>query len=164
MPDTTASEAVPPPKKRTFFKKAAWQTAAKPEKEKDIFSHADTFKDIVAEEAKRKREAKEKAQAVKKRNPEDAGTRKKRKVSQDEDELKLPGNGGPESPSRTGRMGSVGYALSPYCADSFTDSNLVVAWHRFLRSRTRTQIRFHDVTIPWPSRRSAMPLYRILPI
>ncbi|KAF2201366.1 hypothetical protein GQ43DRAFT_480778 [Delitschia confertaspora ATCC 74209] len=48
------------PKKRTFFKRAAWQTAPKNEDQKDIFSHSRDYVDIVAREAQRKREAEEK--------------------------------------------------------------------------------------------------------
>ncbi|KAF2794040.1 hypothetical protein K505DRAFT_304698 [Melanomma pulvis-pyrius CBS 109.77] len=113
---TEANPTVAPPKKRSLFKKAAWQTAAKPEdKERDMFSHSNTFNDIIADEARRKREAKQKVQATKKRKPEEGAASKRRKVSTDVDELRLPGSGSGSSAraSQTGRTGRSRTPLSP---------------------------------------------------
>ena len=49
---TDATTGAPAPKKRSLFKRAAWQDAAKKEDE-DMFSHSNEFKDIVAEENRR---------------------------------------------------------------------------------------------------------------
>ncbi|KAF2630631.1 hypothetical protein BU25DRAFT_455723 [Macroventuria anomochaeta] len=91
---TDASTGAPAPRKRSLFKRAAWQDAAKKENE-DIFSHSNEFKDIVAEENRRKEEEKRK-QAEAKRKAEEGQKReqaekqeskgKRRKVSTDYDE------------------------------------------------------------------------------
>ncbi|PVH95998.1 hypothetical protein DM02DRAFT_617505 [Periconia macrospinosa] len=76
--------AAPPPKKRSFFKKAAWQTQApksQDEPEADMFSHSNTFDEIVAEEARLKLAAKKKAEAARKRKAEELQSRAKRKAS-----------------------------------------------------------------------------------
>jgi hypothetical protein len=105
MTEPTTSET-PVPKKRSLFKKAAWQTAAKPEgKEKDIFSHSDKFNDIIADQARLNNAKKEKAQAAKKRKVEEEGDRKKRKMSLDAEKSKLPGSGSGSS-SQTSRTES----------------------------------------------------------
>ncbi|KAF2710285.1 hypothetical protein K504DRAFT_405319 [Pleomassaria siparia CBS 279.74] len=81
MTDTTTGVAAPP-RKRGLFKKR--QPEAKSESaQRDMFSHSNTFEDIVAEQAKRTRDAKEKVQAAKKRKTEEENDRKKRKVSRD---------------------------------------------------------------------------------
>lgn len=91
---TDATKGAPVPKKRSLFKRAAWQDAAKKENE-DIFSHSNEFKDIVAEESRRKEEVKRK-EAEAKRKAEEERRRetaerqdkkgKRRKVSADSDE------------------------------------------------------------------------------
>lgn len=91
---TDATSGAPAPKKRSLFKRAAWQDAAKKENE-DIFSHSNEFNNIVAEENKRKEEAK-REHAVAKRKAEEEQRReqaekqdkkgKRRKVSADYDE------------------------------------------------------------------------------
>ncbi|KAI8935771.1 hypothetical protein NX059_007291 [Plenodomus lindquistii] len=60
MTDPTAT--APAPKKRSLFKRAAWQDAPKKEGE-DIFSHSNEFKDIVAEQNRRREEEKRKEEA-----------------------------------------------------------------------------------------------------
>jgi hypothetical protein len=108
MTEPSTTEPAAPPKKRSLFKKAAWQTAVKPEgKEKDIFSHSDTFNDIIADQARLNKAKKEKAQAAKKRKAEEEGDRKRRKVSLDAEKSKLPGSGSGSS-SRTSRTESKG--------------------------------------------------------
>ena len=91
---TDATSGAPAPKKRSLFKRAAWQDAAKQENE-DIFSHSNEFSNIVAEENRRKEEARKK-QAEAKRKIEEEQKReqaekqdkkgKRRKVSTDYDE------------------------------------------------------------------------------
>lgn len=88
-----------------MFKRAAWQDAAKKEGE-DIFSHSNEFKDIVAEENRRKEQAK-KEQAEAKRKAEEEQKReqaekqekkgKRRKVSTDYDEPILLRSGSGDS-------------------------------------------------------------------
>ncbi|KAF2749480.1 hypothetical protein M011DRAFT_465923 [Sporormia fimetaria CBS 119925] len=73
MTDTEA----PKPKKRTFFKKAAWQEKKEEDDQRDIFRHADTFRDIVAEENRRKQEEKER-----KRQEEEQRKQRKRKLEE----------------------------------------------------------------------------------
>jgi hypothetical protein len=74
-------------KKRSFFKKAAWQTKPKTE-ESDLFSHSNEFKDIVAEENKRKQEERQKKEDEKKRKAEEEQVRKRRRVSREHEEPK----------------------------------------------------------------------------
>ena len=102
---TDATTGAPAPKKRSLFKRAAWQDAAKRENE-DIFSHSSEFKDIVAEENRRKEEKKRK-QAEAKRKAEEEQKReqverqeekgKRRKVSTDYDEPILLRSGSADS-------------------------------------------------------------------
>lgn len=105
MTDATDGATAAPPKKRSFFKKAAWQTKPKPEGgiEQDIFSHSNEFKDIVAEETKRKREQKRLKDEEKKRKEAEHHERKRRKVSLENEDMKLPGSpfGGSPRASRT---------------------------------------------------------------
>lgn len=90
MPDAAA-----PPKKHSFFKKAAWQVAEKTEGEgtKDLFSHSSEFKDIVAEQQarlqkeKQEREEEERnKREAKRKKQKDEHERKRRKVSNELDE------------------------------------------------------------------------------
>jgi hypothetical protein len=80
------------PKKRSFFKKAAWQTKkdTDDEKEHDIFSHSNEFKDIVAEENKRKQEQRRLREEEKKRKVEEKQDRKRRKISLELEEGQTP--------------------------------------------------------------------------
>ena len=92
---TDATSGAPPPKKRSLFKRAAWQDAPKKENE-DIVSHSKEFGNRVAEENRRKEEAKKEKQAEAKRKAEEEQRReqaekqdkkgKRRKVSTDYDE------------------------------------------------------------------------------
>lgn len=106
MTTDNTEPSAPPPKKRSFFKKAAWQTAVKPEG--DIFSHSNEYKDIVAEEAKRRKEEKEKSEAGRKREEEEERERKRRRFSDEAAEIRVSGSGSKVSP-RTGRTGRKGY-------------------------------------------------------
>lgn len=96
---TEATTDAPAPRKRSLFKRAAWQDAAKKEGE-DMFSHSNEFKDIVAEEsrqreedkrkhaeAKRKAEEEEKLEHARKRDKDKRD--KRRKVSAEFDEPTL---------------------------------------------------------------------------
>lgn len=84
----TPNDTVAPPKKRFGFKKAAWQTAPKTEAQ-DLFSHAHEFNDIVAEEARRKSEAKKKSNIAHERKVDEGPGNKRRKVSIDQEEKEL---------------------------------------------------------------------------
>lgn len=65
-----------PKKKRFGFKKAAWQTAPTTGAQEDMFSHSREYKDIIAEETKRKNEEKRKAEEEKQRKAEELRQRK----------------------------------------------------------------------------------------
>ncbi|KAF2854791.1 hypothetical protein T440DRAFT_464930 [Plenodomus tracheiphilus IPT5] len=96
--------AAPVPKKRSLFKRAAWQDAAKKENE-DIFSHASEFKDIVAEQNRRRDEAKKAEEAeAKQRKPSvpRESKSKRRRVSTEDSKPILP-NSQPGSPSTTNK-------------------------------------------------------------
>jgi hypothetical protein len=101
----TDAAGAPPPKKRSLFKRAAWQDAAKKENE-DIFSHSNEFKDIVAEENRRKEEERRKQNEAKRKTEEEQRREqvakqeskgKRRKVSTDYDEPILLPSGSPDS-------------------------------------------------------------------
>ncbi|KAF2003465.1 hypothetical protein P154DRAFT_520076 [Amniculicola lignicola CBS 123094] len=74
-----------PPKKRSFFKKAAWQKVkGEGEKEKDIFSHSSEFKDVIAEEARRIQ--KEKEQELARKEKERLRKEERRKAKEEEEQ------------------------------------------------------------------------------
>ncbi|KAF2644279.1 hypothetical protein P280DRAFT_466934 [Massarina eburnea CBS 473.64] len=106
MADATPGATARPKKKFGGFKKAAWQTAA-PKAEgqpQDMFSHSNDFRDLVAEEVKRKADDRKRAES--KRAEEQS--RKKRKASAEMDEDCKPGSG--RSRSSIGRSNT---SLSP---------------------------------------------------
>ncbi|KAF1954009.1 hypothetical protein CC80DRAFT_494248 [Byssothecium circinans] len=104
------TSGAPAPKKKFGFKKAAWQTAAPKAENDDMFSHSKDFGAIVAEEARRKKEQREKAEAERKRKAEEERNRKKRKVSSEMDEdIKHGGSGA----SHRSRMSSKGRSKTP---------------------------------------------------
>lgn len=91
---TDATKGAPAPKKRSLFKRAAWQDAAKKEND-DIFSHSNEFKDLVAEESRQKEEEKRKQAEVRRKAEEEQKREKaekqdkkgkRRKVSTDYEE------------------------------------------------------------------------------
>jgi hypothetical protein len=98
------SKSAPAPKKRSLFKRAAWQDAPKNDEE-DIFSHSKDFKNIVAEQNRTEAEKRRKAEEDRARKHAARGDRKRRKVSTDHDDTALPG-GGSGSSSRADRTGS----------------------------------------------------------
>jgi hypothetical protein len=97
MAETAPVEGDAPPKKRSFFKKAAWQSEVKKEgsKNQDIFSHSDEYKDIVAEQERRKKEEREakEAKEAKKRKLEEDRERKRRKISIEDEGIQMPTSG-----------------------------------------------------------------------
>lgn len=101
MSDTTKA---PAPKKRSLFKRAAWQDAPAHEGE-DIFSHSNEFKNIVAEQNRVEAEKRQKAEEDGKRKQAAQGDWKRRKVSNDHDDIVLPGSGSGSS-SHAARNGS----------------------------------------------------------
>lgn len=103
MTDSVPAETAPPPKKRTFFKKAAWQTQPKAEegKERDIFSHSNEFKDIAAEENRRQQEERRRKEEERKRKAEERQEQKRRKLSYENEDVKVPvGRSGSSTRSR----------------------------------------------------------------
>ena len=111
MTETTPAATAAPPKKRSFFKKAAWQTKVKPEGEKDqdIFSHSNEFKDIVAEQTRRKQEEK-RIKLEEKRKREESRERKRRRISDEAEDLK-PSRSGSGSSPRSDRKESKAYVV-----------------------------------------------------
>jgi hypothetical protein len=114
--DTASGAAAPAPKKRSFFKKAAWQTTTpkvEGEKEQDMFSHSHDFRDLIAEESKRKNAERleverQKAEEVRLKAEKELGKKKKRKLSIDmEEDIYRSGE------SRRSRMGSKGRSKTP---------------------------------------------------
>jgi hypothetical protein len=115
MTDATPGATAAPPKKRSFFKKAAWQTKVKPEgeKEQDIFSHSKEFSDVVAEQAKRKQQEKKLKEEEKKRKHEEERERKRRRISDEVVEDSKPLKSGSRSSPRTNRKESKGCVFLP---------------------------------------------------
>lgn len=112
MTDTTPSASAP--KKRSLFKRAAWQDA--PKTEEDIFSHAKDFGNIVAEQNRLQAEKRKQAEEARRKKEGSDGS-KRRKASggaQDDEEPRLSGSGSGSS-ARAGRdrMGSKAYVLVP---------------------------------------------------
>lgn len=111
---TDATTGALAPKKRSLFKRAAWQDAAKNEGG-DIFSHSNEFNDIVAEEKRRKEEEKRKHEEAKRKAEEEQKRElaekqkkgKRRKVSSDYDEPILPRSNSGDS-RRANRLESKG--------------------------------------------------------
>ncbi|OAL53163.1 hypothetical protein IQ07DRAFT_585105 [Pyrenochaeta sp. DS3sAY3a] len=81
---------VPAPKKRSLFKRAAWQDAATDETG-DMFSHANEFQDIVAEQARRRQEEEQAAERERQRRQEARREKKRRKVSTEAHEAPVAG-------------------------------------------------------------------------
>ncbi|KAH8726290.1 ubiquitin-2 like Rad60 SUMO-like-domain-containing protein [Phaeosphaeriaceae sp. PMI808] len=94
---TDASQGAPAPKKRSFFKRAAWQDAPTKDSE-NMFSHANEFGNIVAEQNKREEEKRAKAEEERKRKQADHEERKRRKVSIDHETPKPTRSSGSRSP------------------------------------------------------------------
>ncbi|KAH7072740.1 hypothetical protein BKA63DRAFT_576667 [Paraphoma chrysanthemicola] len=109
---TEPAEGAPAPKKRSFFKRAAWQDAPKTEQE-DIFSHSNEFQSIVAEQHRLSEEKRQKASAEKQRRPEARGDKKRRKVSTECDEPLPPRSASGSSP-RAKRAGSKARSSTPH--------------------------------------------------
>ncbi|XPT02212.1 hypothetical protein M3J09_011333 [Ascochyta lentis] len=140
---TEATSGAPAPKKRSLFKRAAWQDAAKKEGE-DIFSHSNEFKDIVAEENRRKEEDKRKQAEAKRKAEEDqrreqAGTEekkgKRRRVSIDYDEPLLPqiGSGDSGRITRSDVKGRSRTPISP-TASALPPNSLAARYNTLTRS------------------------------
>ncbi|KAH9860676.1 hypothetical protein J1614_012008 [Plenodomus biglobosus] len=104
---TDPTTAAPAPKKRSLFKRAAWQDAAKKEDE-DMFSHSNEFKDIVAEQNRRQEEEKRKAEEEAKQRKASVSREsksKRRKVSTEDKKPMIPiSESG--SPAKTTRRNS----------------------------------------------------------
>ncbi|KZM23003.1 uncharacterized protein EKO05_0008245 [Ascochyta rabiei] len=141
MMETTSG--APAPKKRSLFKRAAWQDAAKKESE-DIFSHSNEFKDIVAEENRQKEEVKRK-QAEAQRKAEEQQKRKqaetqekkskRRRVSTDYNEPLLPqsGSGGSGRVTRSEDRARSRTPLSP-TAPAIPPNSLAARYDTLARS------------------------------
>lgn len=109
MTDTPASVA--PPKKRSLFKRAAWQDAPKKDGE-DMFSHSNEFNDIVAEQARIRAEEKKQAEAARKRKHSEPRDQKRRRISNDTEEP-VPTKSSSASRERASRTASKVYASGP---------------------------------------------------
>lgn len=97
---TDSTPDAPAPKKRSLFKRSAWQDAPKTEGE-DMFSHASQFKDIVAEQTKTQAEKRAKLDAAKRqRRAAGPADRKRRKTSSSDHEEMAVLNSSPICPDR----------------------------------------------------------------
>lgn len=105
MTDTTTS--APAPKKRSLFKRAAWQDA--PKQDGDIFSHSNEFNDIVAEQNRRREEEKRKDDRVRQRKNSEPREKKRRRVSTENEKPSLP-KGESSSSARADKTTSKAYA------------------------------------------------------
>ncbi|KAH7402109.1 ubiquitin-2 like Rad60 SUMO-like-domain-containing protein [Phaeosphaeria sp. MPI-PUGE-AT-0046c] len=107
MTDSTPS--APAPKKRSLFKRSAWQDT--PKTEEDMFSHASQFEDIVADQTKIQAEKRAQADAAKKqKRAAGPADRKRRKTSSsDHEEITMLGG----SPSRADRANSKARSRTP---------------------------------------------------
>ncbi|KAF2876113.1 ubiquitin-2 like Rad60 SUMO-like-domain-containing protein [Massariosphaeria phaeospora] len=125
MTDTTGGASAPT-KKRSFFKKALWQTEVKPDGEAgNIFSHANEYTSIVADETRRKNEEKNKLEAEQQRKTEEDRQRraerererkaeggsaaKRRRISNEPE----PHSGGSSLSTRADRKMSKGRSRTP---------------------------------------------------
>lgn len=115
----SATAPAPAPKKRSFFKKAAWQTEEITEgaKEKDLFSHKSSFLDIQAENDRIKRERKaaelerKRREEEEKRNAEEKHDRKRRRISLEDDDDVKPHMSRSGSIARSGRRETKEYVI-----------------------------------------------------
>jgi hypothetical protein len=106
-----------PARKRTFFKKAAWQTKKDAdETDRDIFSHSNTFREIVAEEKRRKEEQKRREAEEKKRKRDENHQRKRRRISSEQENERSP-VAAPGSTLDVGSPPSKEYAAFPIIFD-----------------------------------------------
>jgi hypothetical protein len=144
MTDSTASAA--PPKKRSLFKRAAWQDAPKKDSE-DMFSHSNEFKDIVAEQARTRAEEKKKAEAARKRKHSEPRDQKRRRISNDSEELVPPKNGS-ASKERVGRTAAKA------CASHL---HLTVSADNCPGAASRLFLQRHPVLHPIRSRHATTP-------
>jgi hypothetical protein len=115
MTDPTASAG--PPKKRSLFKRAAWQDAPKKDGD-DMFSHSNEFNDIVAEQARIRAEEKKKAEAARKRKHCEPRDQKRRRISNDTQEP-VPTKSSSASKERAGITASKVYVLRPVSAEQY---------------------------------------------
>lgn len=107
MSDTTGG--LPTRKKRSLFKRAAWQDADTKDGQ-DMFSHANEFKDIVAQQQKRSEEER-KLKATDSKlaaNPSHHREKKRRRISseKDNDNNTNTFHRSNDNPARTDRAGS----------------------------------------------------------
>jgi hypothetical protein len=112
--------SAPTRKKRSIFKRAAWQDA--PKSDDDIFSHSREFNDIVAEQARLQREDRRKEEEERRRKHLEPHERKRRRTSDDaKASTPLQSASGSEArPARAGRTDSTAYAqpAHPVCTRS----------------------------------------------
>ncbi|OAL06888.1 hypothetical protein IQ06DRAFT_311980 [Phaeosphaeriaceae sp. SRC1lsM3a] len=112
MTDSTPS--APAPKKRSLFKRSAWQDTPKKEDE-DMFSHASQFKDIVAEQTRMQAEKRAQAGAAKKqKRAAGPADRKRRKTSSSDHEEITVLNSSPARADRANSKTRSRTPLSPY--------------------------------------------------
>jgi hypothetical protein len=102
--------SAPTRKKRSIFKRAAWQDA--PKSDDDIFSHSKEFNDIVAEQARLQREDRRKEEEDRRRKHSEPHERKRRRTSDDAKPSSPPksASGSDAWPARAGRTDSTAYA------------------------------------------------------
>ncbi|KAF2280717.1 uncharacterized protein EI97DRAFT_490886 [Westerdykella ornata] len=128
----------PPKRKRFAFKKAEWQAKKEDDDHRDMFSHSNEFRDIIAEENRRKQEAKRKKEEEKKRKEEEKREKKRAKLSLEREEGQGPGNASLEDHKE--RRTKSRTPVSPYRAKN--NSSLSTQYDAL------TEIRKPSATIP----------------
>lgn len=81
---TQATPSAAPPKKRSLFKRPAWQDSPKDD-DADIFSHSNEFADIIADEARRRAEEKKQEETRRTRKHSQPRDSKRRRTSNPDD-------------------------------------------------------------------------------
>ena len=127
---TDATTGVAPPKKRSLFKRPAWQDTSKDD-DADIFSHSNEFSDIVADEARRRAQQKQQEDEERKKKKKQEQARHARKQATSRESKRRRTSGHTEEPSAStvgsddkegdklvpaGRASSRAYARPPELA------------------------------------------------
>ncbi|EUC45773.1 hypothetical protein COCMIDRAFT_94669 [Bipolaris oryzae ATCC 44560] len=97
---TQATQSAAPPKKRSLFKRPAWQDSPKDD-DADIFSHSNEFADIIADEARRRAEEKKQDETRRARKHSQPRDSKRRRTSDQDDKKATASSTLKASPGRS---------------------------------------------------------------
>ncbi|XP_014552286.1 hypothetical protein COCVIDRAFT_41534 [Bipolaris victoriae FI3] len=97
---TQATPSAAPPKKRSLFKRPAWQDSPKDD-DADIFSHSNEFADIIADEARRRAEEKKQEETRRARKHSQPRDSKRRRTSDSDDKKAIASSTLKTSPGRS---------------------------------------------------------------